>query len=304
MKLKKQITICIAMATCMLTFTGCSHSQTSSLANELHFSLDDILNLTISYDEEKIAFFESESDELIIKEYMTTNKNSYHAKINQDSNSIKISEGSKPLFKGSFSRYIEVYLPTSYHENLTVTTTDGNIDFSNIEILLSSLHSDSTTGTIHFNVAKAKDIYLSSTSGTLKLGDLKANQIKIETTSGNVTCDKIDGNVTYTSTSGNANIKSAVGSGNYRINNSGNLNIKYAKVTDNLSFFNKNDDINIILPKDLEFEFIATTKNGLISTNFKRYITLEKRIAKGIIGSHPDITINVETNNGNINVTR
>lgn len=99
-------------------------------------------------------------------------------------------------------------------------------------------------------------------------------------------------------------IKSAVDSGNYKSNNSGNLNIEYTKVINNLSFFNKNDKINIILPKDLELEFIAKTKNSLIPINFQKYIIIEKKTARWRIRSHPNIEINVESNIGNIKVTK
>lgn len=84
-------------------------------------------------------------------------------------------------------------------------------------------------------------------------------------------------------------IKSAVDSGNYKANNYGNLNIQYTKIANNLSFFNKNDNINIILPKNLEFEFVEKTKNSLILINFQKYIIIEKKTAKCRIRSHPNI---------------
>lgn len=147
MKSKRKLAAYLAAAASLLTLSGCSHRQSSQLANEITFSLNGISEVTISYDEENVTFYESESNELTVKEYMTENKSSYHAKVDQRSDGIKISEGGKPLFKDGFSRYIEVYLPASYHENLTVTTTDGNIDISEVELSLSSLRIDSTAGT-------------------------------------------------------------------------------------------------------------------------------------------------------------
>lgn len=127
MKIKK-IAACLAMDIGLLVLIGCSRGQSAQLENEITFSLDNISEVTISYDEEKVTFYESGNDELVIKEYMTKNKNGYHAKVYQSSDSIKISEGGKPFFKDGFYRYIEVYLPASYHENLTITTTDGDIE--------------------------------------------------------------------------------------------------------------------------------------------------------------------------------
>lgn len=294
----------MALILCLLAFVGCSKSQSSQMANELQFSLDEISSLTISYDEEKITFFENDGDDLILKEYMTKNKSNYYAKVEQRNNNIHISEGGKPLFKEGFSRYIEVYLPESYQESLTVTSTNGDINFSDMNLNLSSLRIDNTSGTVTLDNAVASDIHLSSTRGTLNLGNIQADQIKLETTSGSVTCSELNGNVTYTSTSGDTDIQSAIGSGSYRANNSGKLNVVYTEVNGDLSFFNKNDNIMLTLPADLEFKFEATTKNGSVSTNFQQDVTVNGRTTSGVVGNNPTVTVKVETNNGNIEVTQ
>ena len=169
---------------------------------------------------------------------------------------------------------------------------------------LSSLRVDSTSGVVKLDNALASDIHLSSTSGTLDLGNIQAGQIKLETTSGSVTCAELNGYVTYTSTSGDADIKSAIGSGSYTANNSGKLNVAYAEVDGDLSFFNKNDNILLTLPSDLEFVFEATTKNGSISTTFQQSVTINGRTTSGIVGDNPTVTVKVETNNGDIQVTK
>lgn len=302
MELKKNFMYVMVMTLCLIGLSGRGGEISPQMANELQFSVGDISDLTISYDEEKVTFFESESDELIIREYMTANKKSYYAKVDQRDSSIKISEGRKPFFKSGFTRYIEVYLPASYEGSLTVTTTNGDIDMPEMELGLSTLRIDSTSGKVNLKGAEAKIIHLSSTKGTLKIGSLKADQIRLETTSGNMVCEKLEGDVTYTSTSGNARIESAVGGGSYRANNSGKLNVTYLDVTDDLYLFNKNGDVHLTLPEDLSFEFQATTKNGSVSTNFQDSITVDGRTTKGIVGSLPAVTVEVETKNGNIEV--
>lgn len=304
LKIKKQLAACFAAAIGLLTFTGCTNNQSAQFVNEISFPLNGISEVTISYDEENIAFYESESDVLTVKEYMTEAKSSYYAKVNQTGSSIRISEGSKPLFKSDFTRYIEVYLPASYHNSLTVTTTNGNIDISGPELSLNALRIDSTSGALRLKAAKAQNIYLSTTSGILDAGYLNADMIKITSTSGSFSCESLDGHVTYTTTSGNADIKSAIGSGDYKNNNSGSLNVVYSEVTGNLSFFNKNESICLTLPDNLEFKFEATTKNGSISTSFQEYLSINGRTTGGTIGEHPTVTVKAETNNGNIEVTQ
>lgn len=302
MKIQQLMAVCLTAAA--LALTGCSHGQSSKLANEITLSLDGISEVTISYDEEKVTFCESESGELVIKEYMTENKSAYYANVEQSGSSVKVSEGGKPFFKDGFSRYIEVCLPASYHEHLTVTTTDGDIDISGLEISPNALRIDSTAGTIRLNAVEAQNIHLSTTSGVIEAGRLKADTVGIATTSGSFSCDKLDGNITYATTSGSADIKSAVGAGTYKVNNSGELHVIYTEVTGDLSFYNKNDGINLTLPADLEFEFAATTRNGSVTTSFSECVSMEGNTITGTVGGHPTVTVRVETNHGNIEVTQ
>lgn len=300
--MKNPTKLLLCMTAVLLLISGCSRPAGQQTANELHFSLSGISDVIISYDEEPVTFHEASGDELIIKEYMTKNKRSYYARVKQNRSYIHISEGDKPFFKDGFSRRIEVYLPAGYQESLTVTTTDGNIDFSDVSLQLSLLRIDSTSGTIEIKDASAFDIHLSSTSGTLKLDSISADTIRLETTSGSVFCNELTGYVTYTSTSGNADIKSAAGSGSYRANNSGNLKVVYTEVTDDLYFYNKNDSIQLTLPEKLSFEFAATTKNGSVSTTFQECIAIDGRTMSGIVGTDPSVTVKTETNNGDIEV--
>ena len=298
----KNIAAFLAVAVGAAVLTGCSRGQLAPPENVIAFSLDNISEVTISYDEEKVTFYESGNAQLVIKEYMTKNKNSYHAKAEQSGGCITISEGGKPFFKDGFYRYIEVYLPASYHENLTVTTTDGDIDLSRLELSLNALRIDSTAGTVRLNTVDAQSLYLSTTSGVLDGDALSADTIWISTTSGNFSCQKLDGTVSYTTTSGSANIASAIGSGTYTANNSGELNIIYTEVTGDLSFYNKNDGIHVPLPSDLEFAFEATTKHGSISTTFQENVSIAGRTISGTVGEHPTVAVKAETNNGTIEV--
>lgn len=304
MRCKKPLAVCLAAAMGLLVFTGCSNEKTARLTNEITFSLEGISEITISYDEENITFYESEGNELILKEYMTKGRNRYYAKVKQSGDRIKISEGRKPFFKGGFYRYVEVYLPASYGKELTISTTDGNIDFSEFEISLNALRIDSTAGRIRLNNVEAQTLCLSTTRGSIDAVWLKAESIRIDMTSGNFSCEKLDGNVAYTTTSGNADIASAVGAGDYKASNSGKLNVTYTKVTGDLSFYNKNDTIQLALPVDLAFRFEATTKNGAVSTSFQECVSVEGRTTSGIVGGHPTVTVTAETHNGDIRVKR
>lgn len=302
MKKKNQYLISIAALSLLSLLTGCNVDKTAKPANEIHFSLDGIENLTISYDEEDILFTESEGDDLIIKEYMTENKKSYYAKVQQSKHNIQISEGKKPFFKSGFSRYIEVYLPASYQENLTITSTNGKLDLSETDLELSGLRKDCTSGSVSLKEVIASDVHISSTRGILEIGSITAENIRLETTSGKAVCDELEGNVSYISTSGDLKVKSARGSGSYTANNSGKLDVTYTEIAGNLSLYNKNDDIRLTLPKGLEFDFCAAAKNGSIATSFQEILTAQGKTVQGTVGKNPTASVEVQTKNGNIEV--
>ena len=243
-------------------------------------------------------------DTLVIREYMNKDEERYHAKVSQNETDISVSEGGKPLFGGSFARRVEVYLPENYSKSLKVTGTDGNIDMSEIEPKLASLRVDCTAGILKLKSAKAGAIQLSTTSGKLELGELTAGRIRIETTEGEVDCAKARGYIDYTTTSGNGIFRSVSGSGAYRADNSGRLSVNYEEVTGNLLLYNKNDSVELQLPEELSFAFKAVTRNGRCDTDFQEAVSMNGGSTEGIVGSSPAVTVEVETKNGNIQVSR
>lgn len=295
----KKIIMMIAIVVFVFGLASCGSKGTNP--HILTYDIDNIYDVVISYDEEDITFFESPDNTLIIKEYMTDADSKYYAKVDIDQGYIHVSEGGKPLF-GSFSRHIEVYLSKAYTGNLTVTSTDGNVDFSEMDIVVNSLRIDCSSGKVYTGNVYADTINLSSTSGTLDIARLEGKEICISTTSGKVACDEISGNVTYVSTSGDIEIKSAVGEGSYKAENSGILDITYADVIGDLYLYNKNDDVELALPEDLNFRFEAKTKNGSVSTPFESALSLNNDTVMGTVGDNPSITVKTETRNGNIKV--
>lgn len=284
--------------------TGCSHTESAQMVNELTFSAPEVSEMTISYDEENLTFLKGSGDEIKIREYMTEDQKRYHANVEQHSGKVHISEGGKPFFKDRFLRYVEIELPASYRNDLTLTTTNGNLDLSAVELDLAKLRIETTSGILQLKKAEARNVYLSTTSGTMELGKIEADKIRLDSTSGAITVDELRGNTVYTSTSGNLTVESAIGSGNYKAGNSGKLDVAYKRVEGNLSLYNKNDDILLKIPKALEFDFHAVTKNGSIKTSFSDEISMEDGEACGVIGKKPSVRIELETKNGRIEVTR
>lgn len=286
----------------LLLLTGCGGKDTSLIENEMQFSLSNISKVKISYDEEKITFKSGTDNQLVIKEYMSENKKPYRAKVREKGRSIEIQEGGKPLFAGDFERYIEVYLPQSYDQKLVVTSTDGDIDMTEIDQKLESLSIDSTEGTVRLGDVEATEVKLSTTRGTLDFDHLQARRIHLETTEGTVRGDEADGNIRYTTTHGDFDVKTIRGSGKFMVNNEGTLQVDFAEITGDVWLYNKNDKVRLSIPKELSFYFEAATKNGSISTSFDKELKAGEQSLAGTIGDKAEVTIRVETRNGDIDV--
>ena len=302
MKYAGKIWGCGIIAAVTILIGGACAKKPADEPNVLKFPSDSITELNIFYDEEEITFYKSSDETITVKEFMTDCDKRYFASVKQQGNSLQISEGKKPLFKSGFHRYVEVYLPDSYSGSLGVTTTDGDINLSRTVQDLESLRIDSTSGTVTISGASAPSIYLSTTRGTLKLGKIRGGQIRLETTSGELKCSKMEGTISYTTTSGTAVIKSAAGSGVYRAENSGQRYVSYEKVDGDLSFYNKNDKIELLLPRGLEYELRAVTKNGTVKAPLSDGMLVEKGRIEGDVGDRPTVKIELESKNGDIRV--
>lgn len=275
---------------CTALLSGCSDRSNTSMANELTFDTTSLKEITIAYDDENITVFNGNDSNIIIKEYMNTDKKNYHAKVKEDSTSIHISEGGKPVFKKGFIRYIEIYLPMNYEEALNIGTTNGGIDCSEADINVGGFNINTTSGTIKLKNVNSKTVSLNTTSGSLYADDIISDNINIRNTSGNAVFNKLNGFVDYRGTSADLTVVDAVGSGQYIFDNSGNMQIAYSKVTGDLSLYNKNDNVNLKIPQDFEFDMQTKSKNGKTSA------------PQGT--STAKVKIKAETVNGDINITQ
>lgn len=301
---KRIVTEVIMMFVLLSLFTGCSSNKAAKLVNTQTFDVAGIKNIIIDYDEEDITLYESDADNFILKEYMTTDKSGYYAKVIEKNGNINISEGARPLFRGDFNRYVEIYLPASYTENLSLHTTNGNIKTNSVSVDLAQFYADSTSGTVQLGTINANSIEIATTSGTVEAETIIADNIKIKTSSGNVNCGEINGAVDYDTTSGSLLVYDASGSGSYNAAQSGTIDVTYKQVIDDLSLYNKNDNVVLTLPSDLSFKFKATTRNGSIKTSFGEQLSTTGSVQEGTVGTSPTVSIEVETRNGGVQVTQ
>jgi hypothetical protein len=111
------------------------------LVNSQTIDMTLVDDLTVSYSSDNVFLFESNDDNLILKEFMTRNNQQYYAKISKSKNAIAIINGKRPWF---IRTRIEIYIPKTDIDNLNINLRSGNltgnytVNHKNVNITVSS----------------------------------------------------------------------------------------------------------------------------------------------------------------------
>ncbi|MCB8815304.1 DUF4097 family beta strand repeat-containing protein [Desulfosporosinus shakirovi] len=302
--------------------SGCGNQKAISLVNTLAFDIGDFQSIRLDYDADDIYVLKSESDKVVLKEYMNEDKKNYYARTTIQNGELLITEGDRPRRSG-FESYIELCIPQDYSDSLSLHSTSGTVD-TKIPLNLSGNFSvDTTSGMINVSDIKASAINITTTSGRAEGKGFTASALKIVSTSGNLTFDTIDmdtiyiqstsanttinhanGSFTYKSTGGKLAISDITGYGSFNASGEGSIKASFTDVTGDISAYSKNGSLTFGLPSQLEFKFSATTREGSIDTSFADLLAVTGNTAAGIVGSSPTVSIELETRNGDIKVSR
>ena len=281
--------------------SGCAGQKATALVNTLTFNTGDFEALRLDYDADDIHVLESDNDKVIVKEYMNEDKKSYYARTSTQNGELLITEGDRPR-RSSFESYIEICIPRNYTGSLSLHSTSGTIH-SEIALNLSGDFSiDTTSGVIEVSNTKASNIKAASTNGSLSFENIDADEINIQTTNATTSMNQINGAINYQSKGGKLAASGLSGSGSFNASGEGSIDISFADVTSDISAYAKNGTLTVTLPSELAFKFSATTKEGSIDTSFADQLAITDNTATGRVGTSPDITIELETRNGDIKV--
>lgn len=301
MNVKSKIAITLTSIFCLSTLLGgCSGKQGPVQTKD--FSLADVKSITADYDGESVTVKESDSDKIVIVEYMDKTKKSYFAKMDLLGGVLTISEGARPIGNGVHS-YLEIYLPDNYQEAISIHTTDGEI-VSNVTLTLGSFYADTTNGELEVANLTANTIDFKSTGGKLTAKNLSAQICAVDTTNADTFLSSVTGMIEYESKGGNLTVDGSVGNGNFQATGDGSVKITFAEVTGDITAHTKNGNIALTLPSNLHFAFTATAPSGNIQTSFSDLLSTTDKTVGGTIGNNADVKIGLETKNGNINVTK
>ena len=283
----------------MVILSGCGGQKATALVNTLTFDTGDFESLRLDFDADDIHVLESDNAKVILKEYMNEDKKSYYARASTLNGELLITEGDRPR-RSSFESYIEIYIPQDYTDSLSLHSTSGTINTEIALNLSGDFSVDTTSGVVEVSNTKASNVKATSTNGSLSFENITADEINIQTTNATTSMSQAIGAIKYQAKGGKLTASDLSGSGSFNASGEGSIDISFAEVTSNISAYSKNGSLTVMLPSKLDFKFSATTKEGSIDTSFADQLAMTDNNATGTVGASPEITVVLETRNGDI----
>ena len=255
-----------------------SHAE---LVNTSNISMEGIEELTLEYSSDDIFFYESDTSELILMEYMSIAPDENElTRVKQSGSKLRLQGGDRMRRNWIFNYYngyVEVYLPTNYRGSISASTSSGNIETDLI-----------------FTLA---DFAAACSSGDIYINEVSAAKISAATTSGNIDFNKAEGTRSFASSSGDIRILGGNGdtdvsctSGNITVhNNTGALNAEASSG-------------DITVKAVVGYKEIETTSGNLQLSDCSGYLKATASSGDTII-SDLDGAGSFKSTSGNINVS-
>lgn len=251
------------------------------LVNSRTIPLDEISMIDVSYITESLEIFHSQTDQLVVNEYMNRDDASLYAEVSSANGRLSIRNGRRQNILWLRSR-IEILIPASWHGSLALSTISGSI-VSRDSWALTSMKAKSISGRIDFTSISASMIRLSSTSGSVSLGFG-------------------EGTMELHSISGSIKAENARGGGSFKTT-AGSVRVNFDALSSHVDASSISGGIRLGIPENASFELDAKSISGSINTAFDESLDYQKRCkAHGFIGSAPFTYVQVSTTSGGIHI--
>lgn len=335
----------IFLSVILIFFTGLSAfcSGNLELVNTQEIKLDNITDININYSSERVSLFMGTADSLIIKEYMSENNSEFFANISNTGNKVIVEKGRspfRPIFN-FFNRRLEVYLPLSYKNAISIKTSSGKIETS--DLICSNIVIESSSGGISVDSIISDYVKIKSSSGSIIINNIKG-EISVESLSGRINIDQAAGNLSAKASSGaiqgesvqgnailntnsgsiifgtiNGNVSAEASSGRIELNfvsgsvnaktSSGSIRCTIGGNAGDVSLNTASGAVRLNLPQDSNYNFTSRTSSGRLTTPFSDKLFIpanDRNSTQGTITGNSVSdnirTINIRTSSGSISV--
>lgn len=289
------ITLCLVLLICGLSVKAAENEgweysifgSGAKLQNTITLPGEQIEELEISYSSQNVYFYLSNSDDIVIEEYLRSSAESAKAKVSLTGGRAVVTGGNKPHVSFNFfisgEERIQVYLPDKLFQRLSVAVRSGNVRAQE-----------------GFRL-QCKELSLEAASGNIRWEGIQAEEANVEVSSGNITLVRAKGRLNAKASSGNIIIEHMEGSGAVEAK-SGNIKVSADAITGDLSMEASSGNVKLELPDDLQFQFSAETNSGNIRTDFDEFLSYNEKgnYAHGSVGESPEIQIEMRAKSGNV----
>ncbi|MDR2102869.1 MAG: DUF4097 domain-containing protein [Treponema sp.] len=213
------------------------------LVNTQSLSLAGVETLAIHYGADDVILRESETGELIIKEYMKKDRPQYYAHVSRSAGTLTIRSGRRPWLSWLWRKArAEIYLPRTFRENIRISNASGTFSGDADLLGYQAVDISVSSGSIYLNHLSAKtvslrvssgdldirsiggDSFISVSSGRLQIDALSGEEHRVKVSSGRTRIDAIQGNSVIETSSGFITIGTLEGNAAVEVN-SGNFQL-------------------------------------------------------------------------------
>lgn len=283
----------------------------AKLRNTIEIPQQQAKSLTLLYSRKNINVYPSETDRIIVKEYLFDDKEKNLAEVTYEGEDAAVITGGDYLGRGTFhifffsfgnqGEHIDVYVPDEGMKELCLETGSGNITMdSSLRCACDLMNVEASSGNVKLENVEAEEISVHTKSGNMRMETIEG-KLTASAGSGNLNAEEIVGEVELAASSGNITVEDFEGCGSMKAS-SGNVRAKMLEVTGDIAMEASSGNVSLDMPTGIAFTFQADTSSGNIRTDFDEKLSYNKKgnSANGEVGANPAYRILMKATSGNV----
>lgn len=255
-----------------------------TLVQEDAVSLDGVTDINIDFGSHEVEVLPGAEEEVRIKEYMNFDPdNGELTTIRKSGNDLDIESGSSQthLFSMGTKKRIEIYIPDSYHNDMSIELGSGSIEIHK-ELQLSELEMEISSGKATADKIEAETSELKLSSGELIIDELTGKQdVKVE--------------------SGRLELGLVTGNGRYHCS-SGALIMQVSEIIGDMELEVTSGKIDAEFPKEASFRYRADVASGHADTYFDGDKDDDHEYS-ATVGDNPSYEVKVKVSSGHADIS-
>jgi lia operon protein LiaG len=179
---------------------------------------------------------------------------------------------------------LDVYIPSSYTNNLKLSSSSGSINIKNLK--LNNLRCNASSGSTSIQDITADSFQYGSSSGSLRADGLATKTSSLSSSSGSQRITRFTGDLKASSSSGS-------------------IKVEYVSFDNNIDASASSGSIEIKLPESAAFYLDASASSGSVRSDFPVTVTgkTERNQLKGTVLNDKN-KVRIRTSSGSITITK